>query len=129
MKKRRFPLWAIGIVLVPGLIALFVAGLWTFMTVTATPIHPKPDAVPSVLASPPPQAWNDAVTSAQQIARATLAKENWPGLSIAVGVHGDLVWAEGFGYADLDDRTPVSPNMRFKMGTASMMLTSTGVGL
>jgi serine beta-lactamase-like protein LACTB, mitochondrial len=39
------------------------------------------------------------------------------------------VWAEGFGWADLDHRVPVAPDTRFRIGTASMMLTSAAVGL
>jgi CubicO group peptidase (beta-lactamase class C family) len=39
------------------------------------------------------------------------------------------VWAEGFGWADLENRVPVAPNLRFRIGTASKALTSVAVGL
>jgi CubicO group peptidase (beta-lactamase class C family) len=39
------------------------------------------------------------------------------------------VWAEGFGFADLENRVPVTPNHRFRIGTASKVLTAAGVGL
>ena len=55
--------------------------------------------------------------------------QNLPGLSIAVGVGGEIVWGEGFGWADLEKRLPVSPETKFRMGTASIALTSAGVGL
>jgi CubicO group peptidase (beta-lactamase class C family) len=42
---------------------------------------------------------------------------------------GDIVWAEGFGFADLESRVPVTPNHRFRIGTASTVLTSAAVGL
>ena len=48
---------------------------------------------------------------------------------MAVGVGGEIVWAEGFGWADLEKRVPVSPDMRFRIGTASTVLTSAAVGL
>jgi CubicO group peptidase (beta-lactamase class C family) len=48
---------------------------------------------------------------------------------VAVGVGGDIVWAEGFGWADLENRVPVAPEMRFRIGTASTALTSAAVGL
>ena len=51
--------------------------------------------------------------------RAALAEQNLPGLSVAVGVNGDIVWAEGFGWADLEKRVPVAPETRFRIGTAS----------
>ena len=34
------------------------------------------------------------------------AAQNLPGLSVAVGVGGDIVWAEGFGWANLENRVP-----------------------
>ncbi len=65
----------------------------------------------------------------RQIVLAGLTGQNLPGLSVAVGVGGELVWAEGFGWADLDNRVPVAPQMRFRIGTASVALTSAAVGL
>ena len=65
----------------------------------------------------------------RQLARANLVEQNLPGLSVAVGVGGDIVWAEGFGWADLENRVPVAPGTRFRIGHASKALTSAAVGL
>jgi serine beta-lactamase-like protein LACTB, mitochondrial len=48
---------------------------------------------------------------------------------VAVGIRSNIVWAEGFGFADLDNRVPVTPNHRFRIGTASKVLTSAAAGL
>src|SRR6185503_7151900 len=56
-------------------------------------------------------------------------EQNLPGLSVAVGIDGDLVWAEGFGFADLKTSAPVTPNHRFRIGTASTVLASAAAGL
>ncbi|HEY7728180.1 MAG TPA: hypothetical protein VID50_06965, partial [Candidatus Eisenbacteria bacterium] len=32
-----------------------------------------------------------------------------PGLSVAVGVDGEIVWSEGLGFADLENRVAVTP--------------------
>jgi CubicO group peptidase (beta-lactamase class C family) len=61
--------------------------------------------------------------------RAVVTEKNLPGLSVAVGVGGEIIWAEGFGWADTENRTPVSPATRFRIGTASTVLTSAAVGL
>ena len=66
---------------------------------------------------------------ARQIVRAALTEQNLPGLSVAVGVGGDIVWAEGFGWADLENQVQVAPDTRFRIGTASTALTSAAVGL
>src|SRR5829696_351959 len=36
-----------------------------------------------------------------------MARQDIPGLSIALVQHGVLVWAEGFGFTDRERRTPV----------------------
>jgi len=112
-----------------GLLATAVLGLWSYMPATATPLHPDPKAVPSVTLSDPLPEWTDAVEQGRQVVRAGIAEQNLPGLSVAVGVGGDLVWAEGFGWADLQFQVPVEPDMTFRIGTASMALTSAAAGL
>src|SRR5687767_3253248 len=93
------------------------------------PLHPNPHDVPSVTDSVPLPQWGDAVEKGRQIVRADLIEQSLPGLSVAVGAGGDIVWAEGFGWADLENRVPVSPDTRFRIGTASKALTSAAVGL
>ena len=48
---------------------------------------------------------------------------------MAVGVGGEIVWAEGFGWADLENQVRVTPDTRFRIGNASKALTSAAVGL
>ncbi|HEX9942928.1 MAG TPA: serine hydrolase domain-containing protein [Thermoanaerobaculia bacterium] len=47
-----------------------------------------------------------------------------PGLSAAVAVDGRIVWAEGFGEADVENHVPVSPGSRFRLGSVSKLLTA-----
>ena len=112
-----------------GLLLTAGLGLYVYMKATARPLHPDPQEVPSVTQSAPSPQWAGAVEQARQIVRAGLAEQNLPGLSVAVGVGGDIVWAEGFGWADLEKRVPVAPETRFRTGGASMALTSAAVGL
>ena len=116
-------------VLAAGLLVAAVMGLFVYMGATATPLHPNPVEIPSVSQGEPPRPWAGAVERARQVVRAGLAGQNLPGVSVAVGADGDLVWAEGFGWADLESRVPVAPDMLFRIGTASKVLTSAAVGL
>jgi len=129
MSKSRIETWLALIVVAVGLLLAAIPGLWVFMRATATPLHPNPKDVPSVTRSAPLPKWADAVGQGRQIVRAGLAEQNLPGLSVAVGASGEIVWAEGFGWADLDNRVKVAPGMRFRIGTASIALTSAAVGL
>src|SRR4029453_14917253 len=56
-------------------------------------------------------------------------EQNLPGLSVAGGIGGEIVWAEGFGWADLEKKQPVAPDTRFRIGTASIPLTAAAGGL
>jgi serine beta-lactamase-like protein LACTB, mitochondrial len=116
-------------VLAAGLLVAAIMGLFVYMGATATPLHPNPQEIPTVSQGEPPPHLAGAVDRARQAVRAGLAEQNLPGVSVAVGAGGDLVWAEGFGWADLENRIPVSPDMLFRIGTASKVLTSAAVGL
>ena len=129
MSKNRTETWLALIVVALGLIPAAIVGLWAYMSATATPLHPNPQDMPSVTHSASLPNWADAVEQGRQIVRAGLSEQNRPGLSVAVGVDGGIVWAEGFGWADLEKRVPVEPDMRFRIGTASTALTSAAVGL
>lgn len=51
-----------------------------------------------------------------------------PGLSIAVGHDGKVVWAEGFGVSDVETKTPVTTASVFPLGSTSKTLTSLALG-
>ena len=129
MARSRIQTWLVVIAVAVGLIPVAILGLWGYVSFTATPLHPNQQDVPSVKKSAPLPQWADAVEQGRHIVRAHLAERNLPGLSVAVGAGGDIVWAEGFGWADLEKRVRVGPETRFRIGTASTALTSAAAGL
>ena len=131
MAKRwnRTETWIALIVLGAGGLILGIAALWIYVSATATPLHPNAQDVPSATQSDPSQKWSAAVNQAREVVRADLSTQNLPGLSVAVGSGGEIVWAEGFGWADLEKRVKVEPQTRFRIGTASIPLTSAAAGL
>jgi CubicO group peptidase (beta-lactamase class C family) len=116
------------IVLAIGLLVSAGLGVWKYMKDTP-PLHPNPKDVPTVTESTPLPQWSDAVAQAKQIALAALTEQSLPGLSVAVGTGGEIVWAEAFGWADIENHIPVTPHTRFRVGTASTALTSVAAGL
>ena len=129
MAKNRIPTWFALIVGAIGLPLTAILGLWTYKGVTAPILHPDPQQVRSVTHSDPSRKWTGAVERGRRIMRAGLTEQNLPGLSVAVGVDDDVVWAEGFGYADLENQATVTPETRFRVADASNALTSAAVGL
>jgi len=51
------------------------------------------------------------------------------GLQVAVGVDGKLVWSEGFGYADVARKVPVTAETQFRIGSVSKPLTAAALAL
>jgi len=51
-----------------------------------------------------------------------------PGLSITVSVNNKIVWSEGFGYANEEDRILADLNTKFRIGSISKTLTAIGLG-
>jgi len=103
----------------PGAILLLASsGAWTFVpqaacaqtsaTAPATAIH---------------QAFTEARANADRIGAELIAR-GIPGLAIAVAVDGKIVYAEGFGYADLEQRVSAWPTTKFRIGSISKPLTA-----
>lgn len=129
MSRSRTGTWIALIVAAVGLVVAAIAGLFVYLNVTATPLHRNADDVTSVTYSTPSPQWAAAAEKGRRIVRASVIQQNLPGISVAVGASGNIVWAEGFGWADLATRVPVSPEVRFRIGHASIALTSAAVGL
>jgi hypothetical protein len=127
-KKKRTEAWFTVVAVAVGLPA---AALVTFLAYVFSipPIHANPESVRSAMHSPPLPKWTGAVEQGQEIARTRIVEQNVPGLSVAVGVAGEIVWAEGFGWANLESKAPVTPGMRFRIGHVSKALTAAGVGV
>ena len=126
MSRTRLGL---GCIFLPiGLLVVSIVGTWVFMKVLASALHPDAQDISSVRRSESSPQWSEAVNRARRSIRGSLAEQNLPGLSVAVGVGGSIVWAEGFGWAHIETRMPVTPDTRFRIGTASTVLTSAAVG-
>jgi CubicO group peptidase (beta-lactamase class C family) len=58
---------------------------------------------------------------------ALIAKHGFPGASLAMAREGRLVFARGYGFADLKSRAPVRPAMQFGIGSVSKTITAVAV--
>jgi CubicO group peptidase (beta-lactamase class C family) len=124
--RNRLPIWAGRTALAVGvLITAFAAFLGH--EVAATALNFPQQQVPSVVNSAPPPQYAVAVERARGLVRAAVLEQSLPGVSVAVGAGGTIVWAEGFGWRDVVTRTPVTPDTRFNIGTAASAVTAAAV--
>jgi hypothetical protein len=123
----RNPLKAFTLIALGLATAIAVAAVAAFLTravVATAPLFPQSQEVPSVAGSAPAPQYGAAVERAREVARAAVLEQNLPGVSVAVGAGGTVVWAEGFGWRDVGTRTPVTPATRFNIGTAASAVTA-----
>lgn len=90
------------------------------MLVTAAPI-----SAGVIAPSAPVNVYAVAISQARTLLQKDLGYV--PGASIAVAVDGRVVWSEGFGYADLATKRPVTTETRFRIASISKPLTSVGL--
>jgi hypothetical protein len=117
--RNRLPKWAARTALVVGLGLAAFAAFLTHGVVATAPLFTQSQQVTSVVDSAPPPQYAAAVERARQLVRAAMLEQNLPGVSVAVGAGGTVVWAEGFGWRDVVTRAPVTPGTRFNIGTAA----------
>ncbi len=71
----------------------------------------------------------------QQLARlrayidTTMKSWKTPGLAMAIVKDGSVVFSEGFGFRDVDQKLPVTPKTLFAIGSSSKAFTAMSVGL
>src|SRR4051812_12324366 len=59
--------------------------------------------------------------------RDLMQKYKLPGGAIAVVRDGKLIYARGFGYADVENKTPVQPDALFRIASVSKPITSAAI--
>jgi CubicO group peptidase (beta-lactamase class C family) len=98
------------------------------MTLCLSPSMALGQGAPTYAEAPSSVRYADAIRQARRILLDTIAKVGAPGASIAIAVDGQIVWSEGFGFADLEERVPVTPLTKFRVGSVSKALTSAAIG-
>jgi CubicO group peptidase (beta-lactamase class C family) len=56
-----------------------------------------------------------------------IAYRNLPGVAVGVVYDQQLVWAQGFGFADVDAKIPMTPSTKFRMASHSKLFTATAI--
>ena len=120
--RNRLPRWAAHTALAGGVVVAAFAAFLTHGIAATAPLFPQSQEVPSAIGSAPTPEYAAAVERGRQLARSAVLEQNLPGVSVAVGAGGTVVWAEGFGWRDVVTRTPITPATRFNIGTAASAL-------
>jgi len=69
----------------------------------------------------------DAITVLDRWIEQQIGIRGVPGLSIAIVYDQEIVWAKGYGYADLEEKTPATPSTVYRIGSITKVFTSTAI--
>jgi len=105
-----------------------VAATGALTLLLALPAGLIAQGTPAIAGNPNLERYGAAIEQARMLMREVTSRSGAPGWSVAVGHQGQVVWAEGFGFADLELNVPVSTLTRFRIGSVSKPLTAAAVG-
>jgi hypothetical protein len=114
----RLPKWLARATWAAGTVVSLAVALLIHDRVVTGPLFALATDVPSVAGVAPAQ-FAPAIERARGLVRDAIRAQNLPGVSVAVGRGGQIVWSEGFGWRDIVTHTPVTPDTRFNIGTAA----------
>ena len=69
------------------------------------------------------------IEEARALVHAMMEESGVPGVSVAVGLNGRILWSEGFGWADLEQSVPVSTLTKFRVGSVSKPMTAAAIAI
>jgi len=72
---------------------------------------------------------NSSAPFVRNMASELLKIANLPGFSIAIRKKDSIVFAEGFGYADIEKKIPVTTVTQFRAASTSKVIAATGLGI
>ena len=72
---------------------------------------------------------SDILNDVAKTVRKFMRQHFIPGLSITVADKGEIVWSEGFGFADRRERERVTPRTKMRIGSVSKTVTAAGAAL
>jgi hypothetical protein len=120
--RHRLSPWTARAVIACGALVAAPTAFLVHGAAVAAPLFPQAQQVPSTASAAPAAPYAPAVESARAAVRAAIREQNLPGVSVAVGAGGTLVWAEGFGWRDIATQASVTPTTRFHIGTAAAVI-------
>ncbi|MCH7500031.1 MAG: beta-lactamase family protein, partial [Nitrospinae bacterium] len=71
----------------------------------------------------------DAIKKSRDFVIGLQERYDIPGMAVAVAIDNEIVWAEGFGYVNIEKEIPATPQTLFRVGSISKVLTAGAVAL
>jgi len=69
----------------------------------------------------------DEFDHVRDLTRQRMAEEHVPGMSVAVARQGKIIWEEGFGWANVERRTPATENTVYSLASVTKPISATAL--
>lgn len=69
----------------------------------------------------------DSFTEIRELIKLKLVEKNVPSITVAVAKNGAIVWEEGFGWADKENRVPADEHTLYSLASITKPITATGL--
>src|SRR5947209_8642796 len=63
----------------------------------------------------------------RELIRSRLVEQSLPSLAVAVAQNGAILWEEGFGWANRENRMPATEHTMYSLASISKPITATGL--
>jgi CubicO group peptidase (beta-lactamase class C family) len=73
-----------------------------------------------------PDAYADKIRAFEEFARGEMERDRIPGMTIGF-FKGDHTWVKGFGYADLENKTPAHADSAYRLASITKSMTGTAI--
>src|SRR5881409_4243319 len=73
------------------------------------------------------KATDDVFGAVRDLIRTRLVDQVIPSLAVAVAREGEILWEEGFGWADRENRVPATEHTMYSLASISKPITATGL--
>lgn len=84
--------------------------LWLSLLLLCTPTHAQ-----------------EAQDKATALFEAAVASPSVPGISVAIAGRDGVIWASGFGWADIENQVPMSTTTKMRIGSVAKVFTTAGL--
>ncbi len=89
----------------------------------------QPLAAQHAREAPRPIRYGAAIDSSRAMIGDLMRRTGIPGITVAISKEGLLLWNEGFGYADAENRVPVWPHTKMRVGSVAKSMTAAAMGI
>lgn len=72
---------------------------------------------------------DDPIIEGRKSIKMLMEEEQFPAVSVAVMLDGEMLWSEAFGYSDLEHKVRATTQTKFRIGSVSKSLTSAAIGI